>query len=57
VDNVTASLVWAVGALEHALEHNQSKLAPYLIEVSEELVFEIKLPERRSTRLRTKYGL
>ncbi len=43
--------------MEHALEHNQSKLAPYLIEVSEELVFEIKLPERRSTRLRTKYGL
>ncbi len=57
VDNDSASLVWVVGALQHALEHNQGKLTPYLIAVSEELVFEIKLPKRRSVRLRTKYGL
>ena len=57
MDNDTASLRWVVGALEHALEHNQTKLAPYLIEVSEDLTFEIKLPGMRSSRLRTKYRL
>ena len=54
VDDNTATLAWVTGAFVHVLEHYQTKLVPYLIEVSEELVFEMELLETRSSVLRAK---
>jgi hypothetical protein len=56
VDEHMAVLEWVVGAFEHALEHNQTRLVPYLIEVSEEFIFEAELPERRSSVLWAGHG-
>ena len=38
-------------AFKYVLKHNQSKLIPYLIEVSEELVFEREMAAYRASLL------
>jgi len=38
-------------AFKYVLKHNQTKLIPYLIEVSEELVFEMEMAAYRASLL------
>jgi hypothetical protein len=49
-DDVVA-LAWVIGAFEYVLKHNHTKLIPYLIEVSEELVFEREMAAYRASLL------
>jgi hypothetical protein len=46
-----ATQAWVIGAFEYVLEHNQTRLVPYLIEVSEELVFEMEMGAYRASLL------
>ena len=51
VDSDMVTLAWVTGAFEYVLKHNQTKLIPYLIEVSEELVFEMEMAAYRASLL------
>jgi hypothetical protein len=51
VESDVFALAWVIDAFEYVLEHNQTKLIPYLIEVSEELVFEMEMAAYRASLL------
>ena len=46
-DQETATLVWLVGALEHARSRGQAKVVGYLEEVADDVVFEVEAAARR----------
>jgi hypothetical protein len=46
-----ATQAWVIGAFEYVLKHNQTRLVPYLIEVSEELMFEMEMGVYRASLL------
>lgn len=56
LDDESATLAWVIGAFEHVLNHNQTRLVPYMIELCEELVFQMEVPEHLSA-LRARYQL
>ena len=49
VDTETATLAWLVSALEHARSRCQTKLAGYLEEVADEVVFEVEMVATRAS--------
>jgi hypothetical protein len=51
VDSDMVTLAWVTSAFKYVLKHNQTKLIPYLIEVSEELVFEMEMAAYRASLL------
>jgi hypothetical protein len=46
-DEETATLVWVMGALEHARSRGQTKVVGYLEEVADDVVFEVEAAARR----------
>ena len=46
-DEETATLLWLVGALEHARSRGQSRVVGYLEEVADDVVFEVEAAARR----------
>jgi hypothetical protein len=51
VESDVVALAWVTFAFEYALKQNQTRLVPYLIDVSEELVFEMEMAARRASLL------
>jgi hypothetical protein len=51
VDSDVVTLAWVIDAFEYVLKHNHTKLIPYLIEISEELAFEMEMAAYRASLL------
>lgn len=51
VESNMVTLAWVIGAFEYVRKYNQLKLVPYLIDLSEDLVFEMEMAQYRASML------